>query len=129
MNRHLLPESRDAELEAQLRAAVPALPPALRSRTLMRCAIERDALRRKRRRGQLRWAWTLTGLCAFHWFAISYLDAQSAALINGKTPPTLVATAPMSLDELRVALAARSQILAFVSSEKRMRSEAVREAG
>lgn len=123
------PVDSDAEFEAQLRGAAPTVPPALRSRTLMRCAAEREMQRRNRRRGQWRWAWTLAGIGAFHWGTSCYLDAQNAALIRGKQPTALVAKVPLSTDKLRLVFQVRSRLLAALTGDRIEASPLRRDAG
>lgn len=84
-------------LEERLRAAAPALPPALRARTMSACAAHgnKDSVRHSgaygsARYGSLRLAWVLVGLWFFQWAIVAALDSQQAALLT--STPSVGAT-------------------------------------
>ena len=110
-------------LEEQLRAAAPALPLALRTRTLTRCAAQVQSEQRRRQRGSKRLVWSLTGLCVFQWLVVSLLDSQHTALLtttaNQAQPrPVHVSIAKTSSVDLWTTVQARSQTLAHLMANR-----------
>lgn len=83
-------------VEKRLRGAAPALPCALRSRTLDTCA--RRAAEQARRQNRLHWRLTfaVAGVLALQWTTLCLVDAQNTRLIAGDSPPRLFASLSLS---------------------------------
>lgn len=110
-------EEESAGLEKQLRSAAPALPPALRGRTLARCTQARLQSNRSRGLGMLKWAFA--GVCVLHWLTGSVLDSQRAALIAGPgVAARLAAEEPQTPDQLRENFLARSHMLHVLMAQR-----------
>ena len=97
------------EIEALLRQNAPTLPPALKSRTLQKCAAARQKRRDRRQRGLV---FVFAAVCALQLLTLSRLDAQNARLIAGNNPPRLYA--PISVAELIESWQERSRQLALL---------------
>lgn len=108
-------EATQDSWEEGLRSAAPALPPALRGRTLARCAVEMESRHRKFR-GHRLLKWAFVGVCIVHWATGAVLDSQRAALMAGAggNPPSGALLADRGWSdpaEVRSSLQARSRVM------------------
>lgn len=114
-------EAIEERWEEDLRAAAPALPPALRGRTLARCADETES-RGVKRRGRGFFKWAFVGVCVVHWATGALLDSQRATLMAGAavTPASAPAFAEGgdSSGGLRGNLQARSRVMMALMSNQ-----------
>lgn len=113
--------NRFEELEEQLRAGAPVLPPALKARTLARCAMQVKEKHRLRERGSKRLVWALATVFVFQWVVVSLLDSQQA-MIASSTPVASQQYADISATKnspanLHKALRMRSQTLSALMAD------------
>lgn len=100
------------EMENRGRAALPLLPPALRARTLTRCAQVLNTQQRRHRRRGWTLIGTLAGICAIHWLAISALDGGNLTLTQGNAGNQAAARFAMTPGEFQQLQQQRAELFA-----------------
>lgn len=114
-------------LEEQLRAAAPSLPPALKARTLARCASQSRKTRSRREQGfqrprSSRLVWALAGMWVLQWFVVALLDSQHTTMLASTSAAAhphyaQVSVAKPPVDLWRT-LQVRSQILSGLMANR-----------
>ncbi|RYG53838.1 hypothetical protein EON80_32305, partial [bacterium] len=104
-------------VEELLRQSAPALPLALKKRTLNTCVSRTQA--RQRRHDRLHWqfTWIMAGLLALQSLTLFMVDAQNTRLVSGdSTPPPY---APVTIAEVTAMWHQRSRQLASLMESKK----------
>ena len=84
------------DVETQMRECAPALPMALKSRTLTHCAQRASAQQQKQNRLHWRLTWAVAGVLTMQWLTVCVVDAQNTHLIAGNSGPPLLASVSIS---------------------------------
>lgn len=93
-------KSRNAspDIETRMREGAPALPLALRRRTLQLAALRVLEQEQRQLRLQRRMMGAIAGVLTIQWLTLSVVDAQNTQLIAGNSPAPLFAS--MSLSQI-----------------------------
>lgn len=113
------------EIENQIRADAPTLPPQLRHRVLEQCAAQRQSRARRGRRGNRALLCGFAFVVALQVFVGGWLDAQQRALL-GPEHAQLLASAPSENYGARpTPHQMQAQLLAFINADELQRSDYV----
>ena len=98
------------EIESQLRGCAPALPLALKSRTLSQCSVRAEAKLRRQRRLHWQLVGTVAGVLALQSTTLFVVEAQNTQLLAGDSKPPLFAS--LSVEQISQLWQQRSRQLA-----------------
>ncbi len=113
------------EIENQIRATAPALPPQLRHRVLEQCAAQRQSRARRGRRANRALLCGFAFVVALQVFVGGWLDAQQQTLL-GQEHAQLLASAPSENYAARpTPRQMQAQLLAFINADELQRSDYV----
>lgn len=116
----MTPSNEPEPIEAQIRAAAPALPPELRHQILRRCRSERQNASVQTWYRRWRWTAAFTTLVLCCGLASGRLDAQNQALLTGDAGPQATTAVAHHTDnaDFVLALQWRIRLLALLLHDK-----------
>jgi hypothetical protein len=106
------------EVEELLRSCAPALPLALKKRTLHHCATR--ARERQQRYDRLHWqmTWAAAAILALQAVTVFMVDTQNTRLISGDSQPTPYA--PITIAEVTALCQQRSRQIALMTGPSKL---------
>jgi hypothetical protein len=106
------------EVEELLRGSAPALPLALKKRTLNQCAAR--TAQRQQRLDRLHWqmTWVVAGVLALQALTLFVVDSQNMRLFSGDSAPSPYT--PITMAQVAAVCRQREQQLALLSAQSRL---------